>query len=62
MATNVPNLPQPQQIGQHQQQQPPQPSDLDAIHNKLLIPQLRESIAVCIALFNILNTNKCDLS
>ena len=46
MASNVPTLPQAQQIGQHQQQQPPQPSDLDAIHNKQLIPQLRESLAV----------------
>lgn len=54
MATNVPNLPQPQQISQHQQQQPPQQTDLDAIHNKLLIPQLRESIAVCVTLFNML--------
>ncbi|CAC5381885.1 mediator of RNA polymerase II transcription subunit 29-like [Mytilus californianus] len=43
MASNVTLSLQSQQISQHQQ--PPQPSDLDAIHNKQLIPQLRESLA-----------------
>ena len=48
MAANVPQqLQQSQQISQHQQQQPPPATDIETIHTKQLIPQLKESLAVC---------------